>query len=357
VPRSWTLIVAVVALATSEPARAATLRFIYWQPSGVTEPAAGVRRALELEARAHGAVVLDVTPAATVAVSLAEELAAAIAADRAFRFAEAEQRLDALARRADVEGGGDLDARQLSDLYLHRGLARSERNDPEAWNDFVRAARLDTTRVLDPSQFPPRVVATYRRAVDEALALPAAEVELRPADVPLRIDGRDARGHVSLPLGPHLVRSDGGGFAPWAGRIDVASRRQTVDLPLQPLRPPSPSQLRQQPQDTMAAVVERTAGGWQITVHSLLSDARPLSAAIDGGSAESTTRRLVQQLLPMPPGPSREPPPPRSRRLLPWWGWTLVGVAVTAAVVVPVTVVYASPSGVGIAGGSIGPLR
>ena len=45
----------------------------------------------------------------------------------------------------------------------------------------MNAARLEPTRVLDPARFPPRAVATYKRAAAEAAQLPRAELIL---DVP-----------------------------------------------------------------------------------------------------------------------------------------------------------------------------
>ena len=53
----------------------------------------------------------------------------------------------------------------VGDLYLHLALCAQElgQNDA-AWDAFVRSARIDPTRALDPARVPPRATTSHRRA-------------------------------------------------------------------------------------------------------------------------------------------------------------------------------------------------
>ena len=168
---------------------------VYWQPPGEPAPAArgagGIRRGGGAPRGAHRSSTPSSRRAGEPLAGAGARRGASPTTPR-FRFAEALAKLDELARLADARGGGDLDPRQLSEIYLYRGLARLELGPAEAaWDDLVRAARLDPTRVIDPARFPPRVVAAYRRAVAEVAQLPRAELEVtRPTARVVRFDGR-----------------------------------------------------------------------------------------------------------------------------------------------------------------------
>ena len=134
--------------------------------SGGSRPATCRRRRalraafVEAAARRGASGVVDAVEPAPRDPPLGPALQAALADYAAFHFTEALAKLDELARLADARGGGDLDARQLSEIYLYRALARLEVGPADAaWDDLVRAARLDPARVIDPARFTPRAVA------------------------------------------------------------------------------------------------------------------------------------------------------------------------------------------------------
>jgi hypothetical protein len=178
---------------------------VYWEPPG--HPAPGERARPAFAEAMRGAPIVDATEQPAPPPSLAPELDTAIADYTAFHFAETVTRLDALAQKAEAQGGGDLDARRLAEIYLYRALARLELGPAEAaWEDLVRAARLDPTRVIDPARFPPRVVAAYKRAIAEVAQLPRAELEVvAPPDAVVHIDGRAAARVSTVTVGQHLV--------------------------------------------------------------------------------------------------------------------------------------------------------
>ena len=328
-------------------------RAVYWQPYDGGAVAAAARRALERNLAARGIALVDGSDAPPASPPLLPALDAAREDYRAFRFADAVTRLDALAAQVQAAGGGELDARQLSDLYLFRGLARSELGQADAaWDDFARAAQLEPERLLDPARVSPRALAAFRRAAAEALALAPATIELLPAGLRLRVDGRDLTPPLTLAPGRHLVRAGAAGLLPWAGTIEVTASRQHIELPLVPQRP-NAAQL-----DALAgsdhalrAVVVREEGGWRLH---LRDGVRGFDAAIDADSAERVVDLGLQRL---DAAPVARAAPPRKRRTLPWWGWTLIGGAAAAAIIVPVAVVFAPGSGGGTVGGTIGALR
>jgi hypothetical protein len=361
---------------------------VLWHPQGAGAVGEGVRAALEREAKARGCrlVAAPVDAAAEHdSPSLAEALVAAVADYRAFKFAAAVAKLDRLAATAQASGGDELDVRQLAELYLYRGLSRSEllQNDA-AWDDFVRAARLDPARVLDPAQFPPRAVAAYRRAVADAVALPLANVRvLAPAGARVRVDGREVTGAIAVPLGTHLLRVRAAGFQPFGGAIDVTASDERITPPLIPLRAPPADKLVALAggPPALVAVVEtalhvggatsgdepagtRVRAEWRLSVRAVATDgnARLLERAIDADSAAPAAAALVHQLLDAPtpsllPAPSAVATQPRGRRM-PAWSWGVIGgAAAIIAIIVPIAIIYGQSSPQGTIGGNIGPLQ
>ena len=193
---------------------------VWWQPPGDLAPAARARAAFADAAQRRGAAFVDATEPARTPPSLVPALDAALADWAAFRFADALAKLDELARLADARGGGDLDQRQLGEIYLYRGLCRLEVGPAEAaWDDLVRAARLDPTRVIDPARFPPRAVAAYRRAAVEVTAARARRARgggaarrgARARRPRLRRRGDGTGGHALRRRRRRRLRAVGGG--------------------------------------------------------------------------------------------------------------------------------------------------
>jgi hypothetical protein len=351
-------VAALVATGADSAVVEARLRVVYWRPGNAAAAAAPLRvgQALERNLAARKIPLVDGNDPAPAAAPLLPELTAARDDYRAFRFAEALARLDALETAARAAGGGELDTRQLADIYLYRGLARTELGQADAaWDDFVHAARLEPARLLDPARFAPRAVAAYARAAAEARAVSPAAVELAPASAQLRVDGRDVAARLALAPGSHWVRAVAEGLAPWAGAIEVTAAQQRIELPLTPLRP-SLERLaaRAGGGRALTAVVTRERDGWRLQLHDLGPGGGSFEAPVDADSAERAVDRGLHQLL--DPAPVAHAAPPR-RKHVPWWVWSVAGTVAAAAIVVPIAVVYGQPGGAGSVGGTIGALR
>lgn len=355
----------LVTQVTSARAASVELAGVYWQPPDAgplgRQVEAAFRRALER--RQAGVVVAPVQ--APPPESLKPALAEGVAAWRAFRFADAEQRLGEVARQAGATGGADLDARQLSDLHLYRGLARLELGAADgAWDDFVRAARLDPTRVLDAAQFPPRAVAAYRRAAADAAQSPRATLTLVvPAGAQVRVDGRPAGDTASVALGAHFVRVEAPGFTRFGGVVTVASTEERFAPPLEALAPPEgEALLALEPgaRKVLLGALVRSGSGWRFVARRVDRDTRRTASEespVVAGKSDALVDAALAALLDPPAVVSvPAPAPPKPKRT--WWKWVAVagGLAAAAAIIVPIGVVYGSPTPGGTAGGPIGPL-
>jgi len=327
--------------AAAAPARADNTAAVYWQPPDAAAVGADARAAFSAAAAAMGARFVDATPAEPVAPSLVPALDAAKSAYARFAFRDAITALDALQRDAHAAGGGDLDGRQLSEMFLYRGLAKLEgtAGDTAAWDDLVNAARLDPTRVLDPARFPPRAVATYKRAAAEAAQLPRADLVLEvPPDAAIRIDGAPSSPAASVTMGQHLVSVTANGFERWAAAVSVASDPTRFKPPIHPHRPPPVDRIAALagvpgPQRLLVGVLERASGGWTFTVRDIpLPDGRIVSDSVALGDVP--TRAAVAGLVRrMQPTPSAEP----RRRWMPWVLGACAAALVTTGIVFAVS--------------------
>ncbi|HUS64102.1 MAG TPA: hypothetical protein VMZ28_06145, partial [Kofleriaceae bacterium] len=147
----------------------------FWASASPSDAAArtALAPAVDGAARRGGAQAVDLSPPAQAAPAVADQVARAVSAYDAMRFPDAIFELDQAATAAAEHGARGLTREQLVDLFLYRGLARTETGDaPGAWSDFVRAAALDPARVLDPARFRPSAVKSFTRAVDEVKARP-----------------------------------------------------------------------------------------------------------------------------------------------------------------------------------------
>jgi hypothetical protein len=335
---------------------------IYWEPPGAPAPGGSARAAFADALRPLGARVLDAAAGAAAAPPLlAPALDAAKAEYARFQFAAALAHLDELARLADAQGGGELDDRQLSEIFLYRGLARLETGAEEtAWDDLVRAARLDPARVMDPARFPPRAVATYKRAVAEVAQLPRAELAVEaPPDALVRVDGAAAAGALSVTLGQHFVTVEAQGFERWASVVSVASARARVAPPLRAWQPPEGDRLLALAGEGASRVVlgalVRAPSGWRFVARDItLPDGKFVSDAVALGDApvRAAVQALVRRLI----TPSVAAPVARAPRR--WWPWVVAGGgAVVAAVAITLGVVLGGSSPTGTAAGTLGLAR
>ena len=337
---------------------------VWWQPPGDLAQSARARAAFADAAQRRGASFVDATEPARTPPSLVPALDAALADWAAFRFADALAKLDELARLADARGGGDLDQRQLGEIYLYRGLCRLEVGPAEAaWDDLVRAARLDPTRVIDPARFPPRAVAAYRRAAVEVTERGRVALEVAaPPGAALALDGHAFDGAATVPVGTHFVAVDAAGYEPWAAVVDVSGAHERLQPPLRPYQPPDADRLvaltaARAPRQILAGALVRGDHGWSFVARELtLPDGKMVSHAVAladtpiAVAVEGAVARVAPLLTALPPAAA----PKKSR----WWIWAAAGgLAATLAVVIPVSIVYSSPSPTGTIGGSLGTLH
>jgi len=313
---------------------------VYWQPPEVGAIGGAARVAFADAAKSIGARVVDAGPVEPATPSLVPALEAAKGAYGVFAFRDAIASLEVLQRTADAAGGGDLDGRQLSEIFLYRGLAKLEVISADAaWDDLVNAARLEPTRVLDPARFPPRAVATYKRAATEAAQLPRAELILDvPADAVVRVDGGRSAPTTAVALGQHFVSVAVDGYERWAAVVPVTGTPTRFKPPIHLHRPPPVDRMialagRPEPQRLLVGALERAASGWTFTVRDVtLSDGRSVSDSARLGDVP--TRAAVAALVYRVHPPVDEP---RSR----WKPWVL---GACAALLVATTIVLASGS-------------
>jgi hypothetical protein len=312
---------------------------VYWQPPEVAAVGGAARAAFSDAAKSIGARFVDAAAVEPANPSLVSALEAAKGAYAVFAFRDAIASLEVLQRTADAAGGGDLDSRQLSEIFLYRGLAKLEVISADAaWDDLVNAARLEPTRVLDPARFPPRAVATYKRAATEAAQLPRAELILDvPADAVVRIDGVRSPPISAVTLGQHFVSVDAAGYERWAAMVPVVGAPTRFKPPIHLHRPPPVDRLvalagRPEPQRLLVGALERSATGWTFSVRDItLSDGRSVTDSITLGDVptRAAVAGLVYRVHPAT-APSRT-------RWAPWVIGAAAAVLVTTAITLAAT--------------------
>jgi hypothetical protein len=302
---------------------------------------------------------------APTAPTLVAPLEKAKADYAAFHFREALTQLDELARAAEAAGGGDLDARGLAEIFLYRALCRLETGaEADAWDDLIRAARLDPARVIDPAHVPPRAAATFKRAAQEVAQLPHVELQLAlPADARIRVDGAEVDGTRSLLIGRHFVSVDADGFAPWTGMVAATAQQDRFAPSLRAYAPPSADALfafAGSASRLLLGASVRNGSGWHLVVELVDIEGRAQTDSIALGDTPQRvpTEALVRRLLALPAtrldnAVTATPPARPSRR---WWPWA-VGAGAAAAVIaagVTLGVVLGRPNPSGTVSGSWG---
>jgi hypothetical protein len=328
---------------------------VYWEPPSAAAMGTAARSAFAEAVRGRVDRLVDATQSPAEPPPLAPQLEAAKADYLRFAFAPAIARLDGLQRLADARGGGDLDGRQLSEIFLYRGLAKLETTGAEsAWDDLVHAAELDPTRVLDPARFPPRSVAAFKRATAEVAVLPRTELTIQlPAQALVRIDGEAAAPVTNVTVGPHFVAVRANGYEPWAAVVTVPSAPTRLTPPLHVYQPPQGDHLMalvgpDEPRRILLGALERATGGWRFTVHDVsLPDGKLLSEAVALGDVP--TRAAILSLVRRVSPPPAEPP----RRWLPW----ALGGAAALAVALAATFVLTRDSSSPNVAGDLGTWR
>ncbi len=327
-----------------------------WIAPGADELAVDVRAALSEALRARGRTLVADAASSEVEPSLHPRLVIALEAYKAMHLDEAITALSQISTAAQKLGGGDLDTRALSDLYLLLGFTALERGASDlAWDSFVRAVRIDPTRALDPAQVPPRAAATHRRAQAELAQQPTVQLELRiPAGARARVDGDE--GHAAGPLprrlipGAHFVRVELLGYEPYRGIVSLSSPTETFAPVLRPLAAPVATALDEA---NGFASLHRSGDGWRVSLRvanvGVLLDA---SSQVHREDADRVVRDLADRVFGAAPSPKRKPLWKR------WWVWTAAGVAIAAvAIAVPLGVNASRGSAPGSVGGPLEPIR
>jgi hypothetical protein len=224
---------------------------IYVQPEAA--PATDAARRLFQESAARlGMAPLQIAEAPSPEkVHFAARVETARALTAKLSFAEARPQLDSLVAEVLAAGGGDLDAHALSDLYVTRAWARSgatfrgdlpppEADRTAAYQDLVRAAILEPTRILNEQQYPPAVVEDGKRASAEVLQQPTGTVTIKGNPTAIAyLDGGPGRAcpatFENVRFGEHVLRVEETSHGPWGIPLPVTTATVDVDVPARPV--------------------------------------------------------------------------------------------------------------------------
>jgi hypothetical protein len=296
---------------------------VVWAPGFKIAP-------VEAVAREAGAATIDRTPAPTRTEDIAILVNTGVEAYNALRFDDAWVALEEARRQVDETGAAGLSPAQLSDLFLYRGLVRTQRGDAAAWDELVTALVVDPTRVLDPARFPPKVVAELERARGSVADRPRVALGVKAPDgCAVRVDGAPP---TSAPLvtGPHWVNVTCPDRKLWRQRIDLTSPIG-IDAQPEPIAA----------LDELAELVQARTAGYRglivAEVHGHTAVVRLL--AIDGRERDRRTVSVNTDLVPLADTIRRLLEPIEAP--VPWYQkrWVLAaGVATAvAAIVIPTT--------------------
>jgi hypothetical protein len=297
---------------------------------------------VERVARAHDAAMIDRSPAPRPTVETPQMLARGITAYDALQLDEARAVLDQARDLADRTGAAGLTTAQLSDIFLYRGLVKTQLGDETgAWDELVTSIAVDPSRELDPARFPPKAVDQFRRAKDTLLHdRPAADLQLdAPAGCTSYVDGAASSGKAHVPAGPHWIRVDCADRLPWGQRIDLATVGAHLAPDPSPFAPPSDDEL---------LVQARVAGARALIiaeVHGAVATARLI--ALDGRERGRKTVAVRGDLAPLAAaiGELLTPAPDHHHWYQSRWVWAGGAAALAAIVLVPITAVIASDAG------------
>jgi hypothetical protein len=338
--RVATLLLAAAAATAAAPiaARAAPAAdvVLVWAPGAKTDGLAAV-------ARKAGAAVVDRSPAAQAPPDTAAVVARAIAAYDALRLDDAWAALDEAVTQIDRTGAAGLTRARLGDLFLYRALVRAQQGNADgAWDDLVRAATVDPTRVLDPARFPPRVTADLQRARDSLAGhAPVGLAVAAPPDCTVFVDGDAAPAELRVVAGTHWIRAACSAHAPWGTRIDVAVDTK-ITAAGAALAPPSDDDALIQARTIGARAFVRVDVRGDVALVRLVGadgrerDRRTVSLA-HGADALAPVAAVVGDLL--VPGLAVAH---RSHWYQSKWLWAAGAAVIVAAVAIPVTAALAA---------------
>jgi hypothetical protein len=328
-------LVACLALAATETVHAAPSAdvVVTWSAA----PPGPIGDAVADAAARAGASYIDVSPEAVPLPDPRPLIKRGVAAYGSLEFDAALTALDAAAEIVDQTGAALTDAAALGDLFLHRALTHTQRGeDSRAWDDFIIAAGIDPTRVLDPAGFPPRAVERFAQARAQIAATPRGRVKLiGPAGCRVRIDGAPVGGaDVELAFGRHWIDAACDGRAPVRHRLVVDRAVLEASLAGAEVKPPDDAALLIQARTAAAraivalTIVARTAVVRRIAVDGKEQD-RASVTLVGAPVADARTVALAVGRLLAPPPPDKGPWY-RSR-----WTWAVAGAAAASAILIP----------------------
>jgi hypothetical protein len=332
-------LVAILALAATETVQAAPSAdvVVTWSAT----PPGPMGDAISDTAARAGASYVDTSPEAVPLPDPRPLIKRGVAAYGSLEFDAALTALDAASSIVDQTGAALVDSATLGDLFLYRALTHTQRGeDSRAWDDFIAAAGVDPTRVLDPAGFPPRAVERFAQARAQISATPRGRVKLvGPPGCRVRIDGA-AVGSTDLELafGRHWLDAACEGRAAVRRRLLVDRAMLEVPIAGAEIKPPDDAALLIQARTASAraivavTVVARTAVVRRIGVDGKEQD----RASVTLRGAPAADARSVALAV----GRMLAPPPPAER--LPWyqsrWTWAAAGAVAASAILIPLAV-------------------
>ena len=233
-------VLALAPAATAAP-RTQPLYVVGGTPADIAEAQAAPARAAF--ARATAAAGLPAPELVAIAAGptprAREQLQAAERALAELRFDDAQNALSAAIAEVAITGGAGLNAGELDDLFLLRGVAALRAGEPgraRAWDDLLHAALLAPERVLDAGRFAPTVTETWRRAAAEAQRRPRGVLVVRAgAGAQIAVDDRPAvaspAAMAGIAYGEHYIRVEEAGRVPWATLAVLAAPTLEIEAP------------------------------------------------------------------------------------------------------------------------------
>jgi hypothetical protein len=322
---------------------------IWWRsPSELTSAAP---TAVTAFVKSRGLAWQDISPV-IASVAIRQQIQAAaratigrgIAAYESLQFADAVAILDESLRLIDSVAAQGLSTAELSDAFLYRALARSQEPGQNPWDDFVTAAVLGSSRILDSARFAPSAVEQFARA--RAAVAQQAESQITLSAAPqcnLAWDGAMLamnQGQITLQIrakrGVHWLSAQCPGRVDIAQRVQVSDDQQNVIAAGNVFGVPTEQELR------VAAQVVAPRGYVVVVVLGSIATLRKFDArgqlqgtqtvAIGSANDERLIVEALQRLLGSPIAASSAP---TERWFQKRWVWATGGALLASVILVP----------------------
>ncbi len=319
---------AVIATATALPRVAASAPaadlVVVWAPGRDITPIATA-------AREMGAAVIDRSPKLPAPTAIPSLVARGIEGYDKLRYNDSWRALEQALAAVDRTGAEGMTPTQLSDLFLYRGLIRTQRNDPTAFDELATAIVIDPNRAFDPARFSPGVIESLERARTTINGRPRATLAVdAPTGCTVSVDGSTTAVATQRVVGPHWVRVTCPDHSPWGARVEVTA--PATNVVARPVRYAPPT-------DAELLIQARTAGANALVSAELRGDvatARLIGA--DGRERDRRTITIRNSLDPLAAAvrallrPKAKPHWYQSR-----WAWAGAAAFIAAAIAIPIT--------------------